>query len=130
MNFDLNIENYTRDELIEMFELPQNFDRNIIDIKEAKLNDSIINNKEINKETQVKTLNFLMKAKTIILNDSKPQKNGTFQQKIDICNFQFGWNKRFQSLHCITRTFNDFYRIHASCFKIASLIFRTIPGPS
>ena len=82
MNFDLNIENYTRDELIEMFELPQNFDRNIIDIKEAKLKDSIINNKEINKETQVKTLNFLMKAKTIILNDSKPQKNGTFQQKI------------------------------------------------
>ena len=83
MNFDLNIENYTRDELIEMFELPQNFDRNIIDIKEAKLKDSIINNKEINKETQVKTLNFLMKAKTIILNDSKPQKNGTFQQKIE-----------------------------------------------
>jgi len=83
MNFDLNIENYNRDELIEMFELPQNFDRNIIEIKEAKLKDSIINNREINKETQVKTLNFLMKAKNIILNDSQPQKNGTLQQKIE-----------------------------------------------
>ena len=82
MNFDLNIENYNRDELIEMFELPQNFDRNIIEIKEAKLKDSIINNREINKETQVKTLNFLMKAKNIILNDSQPQKNGTLQEKI------------------------------------------------
>lgn len=83
MNFDLNIENYTRDELIEMFELPQNFDRNIIEIKEAKLKDSIINNREINKETQVKTLNFLIKAKNIILNDIQPKKNGTLQQKID-----------------------------------------------
>ena len=29
MNFDLDIENYTRNELIEMFELPSNFDMNI-----------------------------------------------------------------------------------------------------
>ena len=32
MKFDLNIENYTRDELIQMFELPPNFDKNIIEI--------------------------------------------------------------------------------------------------
>ena len=42
MNFDLNIENYTRDELIQMFELPLNFDKSIdflqLDIK----NNSII----------------------------------------------------------------------------------------
>ena len=60
MNFDLNIENYTRDELIQMFELPSNFDRNIIDIKESKLREGIINNTEINKDTQIKTLNFLL----------------------------------------------------------------------
>lgn len=83
MNFDLNIENYNRDELIEMFELPSNFDKNIVEIKEARLKDTIINNKEINKETQVKTLNFLLKAKNIILNDSQPQKNGILQQKIE-----------------------------------------------
>ena len=83
MNFDLNIDNYTRDELVEMFELPSNFDRNIIEIKEAKLKDNIINNKEINKETQVKTLNFLLKAKNIILNDSQKQKNTPFQKKIE-----------------------------------------------
>lgn len=83
MNFDLNIENYNRDELIEMFELPTNFDRNIIDIKESRLKDSIINNKEINKETQVKTLNFIMKAKNIILNDSPKQNKGGLQEKIE-----------------------------------------------
>ena len=79
MNFDLNIENYTRDELIQMFELPSNFDRNIIDIKESKLREGIINNTEINKETQIKTLNFLLKAKNIILN--KP--NTPLQKKIE-----------------------------------------------
>jgi hypothetical protein len=81
MNFDLNIENYTRDELIQMFELPLNFDKNIIDIKEAKLRDNIINNKEINKDTQLKTINFLVKAKNIILNEN--QKNGDILKKIE-----------------------------------------------
>jgi hypothetical protein len=80
MNFDLNIDNYTRDELIQMFELPSNFDRNIVEIKEARLKDGILNNKEINKETQSKTTNFLIKAKNIILNDSQPQKNGVLQK--------------------------------------------------
>jgi hypothetical protein len=82
MNFDLNIDNYTKDELIEMFELPSNFDQNIIEIKEAKLKDNIINNREINKETQIKTLNFILKAKNIILNGSQNQKNN-FEEKIE-----------------------------------------------
>ena len=69
MNFDLNIDNYTRDELIQMFELPPNFDRNVLEIKEVKLKDSIINNNEINKDTKVKTMNFLTKAKNVILNN-------------------------------------------------------------
>ena len=58
MNFDLNIENYSRDELIQMFELPIHFDKNIIEIKESKLRESILNNNDINKETQAKTINF------------------------------------------------------------------------
>ena len=69
MNFDLNIDNYTRDELLQMFELPPNFDRNVLEIKEVKLKDSIINNKEINKDTKIKTMDFLKKAKGIILNN-------------------------------------------------------------
>ena len=47
MNFDLNIENYTKNELIEMFELPEKFDKNIVEIKEAKLKDSILKNNNI-----------------------------------------------------------------------------------
>ncbi len=81
MNFDLNIENYTKNELIGMFELPEHFDRNIVEIKESKLRESILKNKEIKKDTQVQTINFLAKAKNIILNE--PKQNNSFQQKIE-----------------------------------------------
>jgi hypothetical protein len=86
MNFDLNIENYTRNELIEMFQLPPNFDKNIVEIKESKLRDSIVNNKDINKDTQINTIHFLTKAKNIILkNEFKNEfkKENTFQNKIE-----------------------------------------------
>jgi hypothetical protein len=83
MNFDLNIENYTRDELIQMFELPSNFDRNIVDIKESKLREGITNNTQINKDTQMKTLNFITKAKNIILNNLGNKSSGKLQEKIE-----------------------------------------------
>ena len=81
MSFDLNIDNYTRGELIEMFELPQHFDRNIVEIKETKLRENITNNKQINKEVQIQTINFLTKAKNIILNE--PKQHTSFNQKIE-----------------------------------------------
>ena len=85
MNFDLNIDNYSRDELIQMFELPTNFDRNILEMKETKLRDNIIKNTEINKETIMKTLNFIVKAKNIILNNNTQNNNNktTLQKKIE-----------------------------------------------
>jgi len=75
MNFDLNIGNYNRDELIEMFDLPIHFDNNIVEIKEARLRESIMNNKDINKDTQIKTINFLIEAKNIILNSDNKNQN-------------------------------------------------------
>lgn len=71
MNFDLNINNYNRDELIDMLELPPNFDNKMIELKEAKLINSIVNNKEISKETQMKTIQFLNEAKKLILLEEK-----------------------------------------------------------
>jgi hypothetical protein len=82
MNFDLNIENYTKGELIEMFELPSNFDRNVVEIQEAKLKGKIVDNTQINKDTKMQTINFLTKAKNIILSEGKPQ-NKSLQQKIE-----------------------------------------------
>jgi hypothetical protein len=82
MSFDLNIDNYTKKELIEMFDLPSNYDNSILEIKESKLRENIMKNTEINKDTQIKTVNFLVKAKTILLNNYKQDKNPELQQKI------------------------------------------------
>jgi hypothetical protein len=85
MDFDYNIENYTKKDLIEIFGLPNNYDKNIIDIKENKLRENIISNNEINKDIQIKTLNFLIKAKNILLSEEythQPKKNTRLEEKI------------------------------------------------
>jgi len=68
MNFDLDINNYTKNELYEMFELPFNCDITSFEMKESKIRENIINSKEINREIQKKTLEFLKKAKHILFN--------------------------------------------------------------
>ena len=85
MSFDLNINNYTKQELASLFDLPSNYDNSILEIKDSKLRENIMNNTEINKDTQIKTINFLVKAKTILLNNytgGKSEKNPELQQKI------------------------------------------------
>lgn len=73
MSFDLNIENYTRNELIEMFELPSNFDKESIELKQEKLIGNIINNIQINNDTKMKTINFITKAKSMLLNGNNSE---------------------------------------------------------
>jgi hypothetical protein len=88
MSFDLNIDNYTKKELVEMFDLPSNYDRNTLEMKESKLRGSIVNNREINTNTKEKTIQFLVKAKNILLiapNNQSSQnqnQNGDLKQKI------------------------------------------------
>jgi hypothetical protein len=85
MSFDLNIDNYTKQELASLFDLPPNYDDSILEIKESKLRENIMKNTEINKDTQKRTINFLVKAKTILLNNytsGKSDKNPELQQKI------------------------------------------------
>ena len=69
MNFDLNINNYQKNELKEMFDLPTNYGSELVDIKEAKLRESILKNKEIKNEVRMKTIYFLTEAKKILLGD-------------------------------------------------------------
>ena len=66
MNFDLTISNYNINELREMFGLPEKYDKNTIDMKESKIIENIINDKNIEEETKLKTIAFLVKAKNIL----------------------------------------------------------------
>jgi hypothetical protein len=83
MSFDLNIKNYNKDELIQMFELPNDFDKNIVEMKENHLRNSILNNTQINKETKEQTLNFIIKAKNIILNGMQNNSESNLVKEID-----------------------------------------------
>jgi len=74
MSFDLNINNYTKPELIEMFGLPPNYDNNLLEIKETKMKENIANNKQITTDVKQSTINFLTQAKTILLGDVQMQK--------------------------------------------------------
>jgi hypothetical protein len=47
MSFDLNIDNYTKQELASLFDLPPNYDDSILEIKESKLRENIMKNTEI-----------------------------------------------------------------------------------
>jgi len=67
MNFDLNIDNYSKDELREMFGLPTNYNEESINEKEIILKNQLINNNNMDKEILDKTLNFIIKAKNILL---------------------------------------------------------------
>lgn len=79
MNFDLDVNNYTRRELIKMFDLPENFNKTIVETTETKLKDGIINNPDIGQDIRVRTMNFLIKAKNIILNqDSEIVNNPSY----------------------------------------------------
>ena len=89
MNFDLNIDNYQKSELMDMFELPSHFDKNIIETKEMKLRENIMKNSEITEEMKMKTIHFLLKAKNILLNintstndSSSSIKNTEFQETV------------------------------------------------
>ena len=75
MNFDLTIDNYNINELREMFELPENYDKNMIDSKESKMLDNIIKNKNINEEKKLQIITFLLKAKNILKDHVSENKN-------------------------------------------------------
>jgi hypothetical protein len=75
MNFDLNIENYNKNELMEMFDLPSNYDKNIVEMKELRLRENILHDKNIDNNTRDLTIQFLVKAKNILLTENAANNN-------------------------------------------------------
>jgi hypothetical protein len=69
MSFDLNINNYTKNELLDLFDLPPHYDKYNVEVKENKFKDTIIKSDTINEDTKTQTINFLFKVKNILLND-------------------------------------------------------------
>lgn len=69
MSFDLDIQNYQKKELEEMFELPDIYDKNIIEKQELKLRENITSNNKISPDIKSKTIEFLNEAKKVLVEE-------------------------------------------------------------
>lgn len=67
MNFDLNIANYKIKELEDFFELPTNYDANIVAHRASKMHQNITNDNSVNELTKSDTIDFLIKAKNLLI---------------------------------------------------------------
>ncbi len=70
-NFDLNINNYRKEELEDIFELPMNYDSLTLEMKENKLRENIYSDPAIHESVRIKTIAFLKEAKEILLSELK-----------------------------------------------------------
>jgi hypothetical protein len=70
-NFDLNIHNYRKEELEDIFELPVNYDSLTLEMRENKLRENIHSDPAINESVRIKTIAFLKEAKEILLSELK-----------------------------------------------------------
>ena len=73
-HFDLNINNYTIKELEDIFELPLNYDESIVEMRETKLRQNILGDKDIMSSTKTNTLQFLSKVKKALVDYIKDKK--------------------------------------------------------
>ena len=71
MNFDLNINNYRKEELEDIFELPVNYDSLTLEMRENKLRENIYSDPAIHENIRIKTIAFLKEAKEILLSELK-----------------------------------------------------------
>ena len=71
-NFDLNIQNYSQSELQEIFDLQPGYQMNTVLENESKLIESIKKDTDVNEKTQKATLDFIEKAKMILVTQVSP----------------------------------------------------------
>lgn len=78
MNFDLNIDNYKKNELEEMFELPKKYNLQMIEIKELKLKENMHMDKTISEVIKLQTFIFLDEAKKILSSNLNTESKSNF----------------------------------------------------
>jgi hypothetical protein len=100
MPFDLNIKNYSKDELLEMLGLSPGFNKEEFESKETQLRDSIIGNFQLDKETQEKTIQFIKQIRNVLFDG---------QVKSDISEFIAPYSTGLKTQ--IAEVFNSTYEL-------------------
>jgi hypothetical protein len=71
MNFDLNLNNYKKSELEDMFDLPVDYDDTVLHGKAEILQKKVAEDKKIDADVRKRTLEFLLNAKGFLLEGLK-----------------------------------------------------------
>lgn len=77
MSFDLNINNYKIAELEDIFELPKNYNKQLVLTKESGARKKIQSDIKINETVKKNTIQFLIKAKDILIANCSSFNGGT-----------------------------------------------------
>jgi len=82
-NFDLNITNYKMEELEQLLELPTYYDESIIEMKETKLRQNIMNDKNIANDIKSNTINFITDVKKKLVINVQTQRSTGISSNIN-----------------------------------------------
>uniref|UniRef100_A0A6C0EGA6 Uncharacterized protein n=1 Tax=viral metagenome TaxID=1070528 RepID=A0A6C0EGA6_9ZZZZ len=80
MNFDLNINNYNKKELEDLFELPPVYNKDLLDEKEFTMKKNMIMNISIPEDKKAQIFSFIENAKNVILSSI----HNTFKHDIEV----------------------------------------------
>ena len=100
MSFDLNLDNYKKHELEEIFGLPSNYNHDLISLKEQQLIQNILSDSAVDSMTKNKTVTFLNSAKHILVSFIKNNKGNNK-----------GDDKEYVSLKAIANTYNSVFNL-------------------
>ena len=84
MSFDLNIDNYKKSELEEMFELPHNYNSINVENRGNHMKKNITMDRTINDITRSKTIEFLNKAKHVLISELSKSLEHVFNINSDL----------------------------------------------
>ena len=77
--FDLNLNNYSKEELVDIFELPKNYTNVMLEDKYQKMKQNIMLDNSVPSEVKMTTINFLQKALEVLKNTLATNIKGSIQ---------------------------------------------------
>lgn len=91
--FDLNVSNYTKSELEQLFELPSDYDESVVEMQETKLRQNIMNDKNIASAVKNQTLNFISDVRKTLVVNIMGSGNNTLSQAAAIAKKYYNFEK-------------------------------------
>lgn len=100
--FDLNISNYTKSELEQLFELPSNYDESVVEMQETKLRQNIMNDKNIVSAVKNQTLNFISDVRKNLVVNIMSGGNNNLSQAAAIAKKYYNFEKGLEPSNLVS----------------------------